>query len=101
MLRINVHHQFAHQNQDLAYAKLFSVLLILTISSAYSDFHFVKKNKKYFGTSIKLSDRNIISDSNYYFIGKTRNFIFLHDDKKDINDIIPMSEVKMLTEKIK
>ncbi|WP_143273616.1 hypothetical protein [Aquimarina sp. MAR_2010_214] len=80
-------------------AKLFIILLGLTISSAYQDFKSVKTNKKYLGTTLKLSDRNVVSDSSYYYIGKTRNFIFFHDQKKKINDIFPMNEIKMLTEK--
>jgi len=80
-------------------ATLGLLMLVSTISSSYIEHKEVTIDKKYFGTIVKLSDRSIVSDSNYYFIGKTRGYLFMHDEKKSFNDIIPMSEVKMLTEK--
>jgi hypothetical protein len=94
-IKFNEHPKMIYTNL----AKLFIVLLGLTITSAYQDFESVKTNKRYLGTTLKLSDRNVVSDSNYYYIGKTRNFIFFHDQNKKTNDIFPMSEIKMLTEK--
>lgn len=91
-----------HEHPKMIYtnlAKLFIVLLGLTISSAYQDFESVKTNKKYLGTTLKFSDRTIVSDSTNYYIGKTRNFIFFHDQNKKTNDIFPMSEIKMISEK--
>ncbi len=87
----------------IIYAKLaylLTLLIAISIFSAYQDFKDVREGKRFLGTTIKLVDRVLISDSNYYYIGKTRNFIFIHNQTKETNDIIPMSEVKMLTLKI-
>ena len=94
-IKFNEHPKMIYTNL----AKLFIVLLVLTISSAYQDFESVKTSKKYFGTTIKLSERDVISDSNYYYIGKTKNFVFFHNQKNMINDIFPVKEIKMLTVK--
>ncbi len=80
-------------------ARLFIVLLGLTISSAYQDYEAVKTNKKYLGTTLNLTDKEIISDSTYYYIGKTRNFVFFHDQNEQTNDIFPIREIKKLREK--
>lgn len=94
-VKFNEHPKMIYTNL----AKLFVVLLGLTIISAYQDYESVKTNKKYLGTTLKLADKDIISDSSYYYIGKTRNFVFFHDQKKRTNDIFPVSEMKMIREK--
>ena len=92
-IKFNVYPKMVYSN----IARIFILLLVLTLISAFGEYYSVKNKKKYLGTIIILKDKVINSDSTYYFIGETKNFIFLHNDKNLTNDVIPLTEVKMLS----
>jgi len=75
----------------------FILLLIFTIGTCYSEYNLIKTQKRYLGTQILLSDKTIISDSSYYYIGKTKNYVFFFNEKAGNCDIFPMSEIKVLS----
>ena len=84
----------------IIYTKIALVIMIISISSilgSYSEFQSVKFSKKNYGTQVMLFDNIIVSDSNYYYIGKSKNYIFFHNDCDSTNQIFPMSEVKMIS----
>ena len=71
--------------------------MFYSIKSAYTDFDLISEKKMYTGTIIELQDKKFISDSTNYFIGKTKNYIFINNEKEKNCNVIPMSEVKMIT----
>ncbi len=81
------------------------LVVVFTIHSVIlnstTDYISIRYNKKYKGTIIKTSDTMIVSNSTLYYIGKTRNFVFLNNEKDSSVTVIPMSEVKELKIKSK
>lgn len=78
---------------------LYSFLLIGAVSyySLYQALC-IKKYKSTIGTIVILdNDKSIISDSTNYYIGNTRNYLFIHHEKQNITDVIPISRVKQIT----
>jgi hypothetical protein len=58
----------------------------------------VRDLKSYYGTIVQLDDNSkIISDSSFYYVGNTRNYLFLYNEKEKKTSIIPMSKIKELT----
>jgi len=60
----------------------------------------VRFDKSTLGTSIVLDTNSLfVSDSSNYYIGKTKNFIFIYHEKEMSVDAIPMARVKQITVK--
>lgn len=56
----------------------------------------IKIFKSNYGTAITTNDSTYISDSTFYYIGKTNNFVFLYNEKTAKYTALPMSEVKKM-----
>lgn len=82
---------------------IFFLLYFLLISyfvTLYSSYQAgqIRNKKSTYGVSIILDDnQTLVSDSSNYFIGKTLNYVFIHHEKENKTDIIPMSRVKQIT----
>jgi len=73
---------------------LFSIGLVFTL--ARNQINNILDEHATMGTKIVLDDRELISDKQNYFIGKTKNFIFFYHEKGGNCDIFPMSRVKQI-----
>ena len=64
----------------------------------YGELRAVKDDNKYIGTRIDLTDNSTIhSNENYYFIGKTNNYVFIHSELRNETEVLPMSRIKSIT----
>lgn len=70
---------------------LFAVLMISTYSAIY-----IKNRISYCNAKIVLTNRTIDYASKDYFVGKTKNFIFLCNDSSKESEIIPATELREL-----
>jgi hypothetical protein len=71
-------------------------MLFLTVIT-YVDVHEVKKDARFYGVTIRLSNNDsIISDSTNYYIGNTRNFVFVYNAKKDATSVFKIEDVQSL-----
>lgn len=66
----------------------FVILFIISINGA-ANAKEVKNNYVFFGTEITIDTTIIKSDSSFYYIGKTRNYIFFYDAKTKTPIIYP------------
>ncbi|MEO8712613.1 MAG: hypothetical protein ABI405_10845 [Parafilimonas sp.] len=56
----------------------------------------VKAVKSFTGTTITINGNDVISDSNYYFIGETKEYIFFYNEKTNSPTIYPMEKVEKI-----
>jgi hypothetical protein len=72
------------------------ILTALNLLLIYSVFEArdVKYNYKFINTEIVMDDKIIRSDSNFFFVGKTEDYIFFYDIKKDVSTAYRMDKVK-------
>jgi hypothetical protein len=70
------------------------ILLTYTIVEAYSEHTSVAFKKKYIGTMVLTEQDTLESDSNFYFIGQTRNFIFFNNTIDTSITVISRSDIK-------
>ncbi|RPD44428.1 hypothetical protein [Paracnuella aquatica] len=55
----------------------------------------VKRSKYYYGTQINLdNDEKFVSDSSTYFIGNTKNYLFIYSEETNSTRVLPMSRIK-------
>ena len=54
----------------------------------------IKESKKYLGTSFKIENNIIISDSTNYYIGKTKNYIFYYQEENKSTKVYPIKDIK-------
>lgn len=73
---------------------LFSICLVFTL--ARNQINNIVDDHTTLGTKIVLDDRQLISDKQNYFVGKTQNFIFFYCEKDERCDVFPMSRVKQI-----
>lgn len=85
------------------FAATFAMLSLLVISSFQGKFEAdqVKEEHIYSGTSIHLENQNIISNNDFYFIGKTSEFIFFFNQKGKYVRAYPINSVSEITYKSK
>lgn len=69
-------------------------LIIYSIANALTEYYKVKKKSYYSGTKILMKEREIVSDSKIYYIGKTEKFLFIHDSRVNWTEVIPIDEIK-------
>jgi hypothetical protein len=71
------------------------ILTALNLLLIYSVFEArdVKYNYKFINTEIVMDDKIIRSDSNYFFVGKTEDYVFFYDIKKDVSTAYRMDKV--------
>lgn len=77
---------------------LYCFIVIFTIIG-YSTYQInsIRNSKTTFGVTIVLENDQIIkSDSSYYYIGKTQNFVFIHNQTNNFTDVIPVNRIKKL-----
>ncbi|WP_183556456.1 hypothetical protein [Mucilaginibacter sp. SP1R1] len=79
-----------------------TVLNVVYIMLFYTTFFSLKKSisTKLFstyGTYIEIGAKRIISNKNYYYIGRTKNFIFFYDAKEDFTDVYQSKDVSLLS----
>ncbi|CAL1521556.1 hypothetical protein [Chitinophaga sp. MM2321] len=75
-------------------------LALLTSMTSLMEFEGVKNRKYYYGSTVTFKNKQISSDSIYYFIGKTKNYIFYYNEKEKNYDVYPMANVEKITIKI-
>ena len=73
----------------------FFILVVgLLISITYDEVKSVKESKKYLNVVVTLNDSiNLVSDSTHYYIGKTQNYLFFYDEKKQTTRVFSMNKV--------
>jgi hypothetical protein len=79
---------------------LFNIVLIIIVTATLTqnEINSIKKDKSTYGTLVVLDNDQVInSDSINYYIGKTRNYVFVHHENLNTTDVIPMSRVKQIT----
>jgi hypothetical protein len=93
----------SHFNMDINHS-FFNILLTavlfmsFTIKYSFSDIDATKNQKKYIGTIIQTKDnQRIISDSVNYYVGMTRNYLFIYNQLKDETIVLNRSDVKDIT----
>lgn len=79
------------------YALLIIASIFWLASSSFYKAHRVIDKKKYYGTVIMLTDGTYMrSDSNRYFMGKTSEYVFVHNESEKATEIIPINLVKKI-----
>jgi len=73
-------------------------LTIFVVLFSRHEVRVVKNAKSSFGVIITLdNDKQIISDSTNYFIGKSQNYVFLFHEKFNTTDVFPVVRIKQLS----
>lgn len=73
---------------------IMGAFFMYVIVNVYLDVNSVKESKKYLGTSFKIENNNIISDSTNYYIGKTKNYIFYYQEENKSTKVYPIKDMK-------
>lgn len=71
-------------------------LLIFSTSKAYTDIENVKKNKPNYEIEFVYENKIYKSKTNYIFIGKTHDYIFIHNLRNKYTEIFKIQDVKLL-----
>jgi hypothetical protein len=80
------------ENHKLAFWGL--LMIIFVIFLGWLDAHKVKSRKSTYGSMVTLSDSTkIISDSTFYFVGKTHDYYFFFDENQDQAVVLPKDRV--------
>jgi hypothetical protein len=83
-----------------AVIKLTSTFLICFIFFTHLEIEAVQISKKYIDTEVYFTINNkefkYKSDSTFYYIGKTKDFVFFYDELKEHTEIIPFNYVNRL-----
>lgn len=82
-------------------ANITSLIFVVTlcfysIISAVSEFYKVKYKKYYLNTIILIDEEQIISTKDFFYIGKTDKYLFLHNLKDKSNEIVPTNSIKKI-----
>lgn len=93
----------SHFGKDINHA-FFNILLTailfisVTIKFSFADIYYTKNQKRFYGTEILTTDnQRITSDSLTYYIGMTRNYIFIYNQLKDETRVLNRDDVKEMT----
>ena len=94
----NHNHKRSDEKKVLVYLTFFSLLIIgFVVLKSYMEANAVKDNSTFKGVVIELADDSpIYSNEESYYIGKTNNYVFVHDEKTGKTKVIPMSRVKAI-----
>ncbi|WP_379963392.1 hypothetical protein [Epilithonimonas sp. UC225_85] len=84
-------------------AAAFTIIVLLVISSfqGFSEAKYVVNAKIYTGTTIITGNKIIKSNQNFYFIGKTNEYIFFYNQKLNNVKVYPLKDVNEITYKTK
>jgi len=79
---------------------VFILISAFFFKDIFSEIRSVKENKIYFGTEIhyKKFDNKIkfISDSTSYYIGKTKNYVFVFQELNNTTKVIPVNNIDQI-----
>ena len=78
---------------------IFGIIAIGIVSyRGYKEGKALKDKKIFVGTIIELENNTKIrSDSSTYYIGSTKNYIYMYHERDSVIDVIPMSRVKTIS----
>ena len=84
---------------------VFIVISAFFSNNIFNEIRSVKKDKIYYGTEIHYKKFNnkmkFISDSTSYYIGKTKNFVFIFQELNNSTKIIPVKNIDQIIMKRK
>jgi hypothetical protein len=103
-----IHNEIAFKNhalerskekQSFVYLTFFSLLIIgLVLLKSYMQANAVKDNNTFKGVIVELTDySSICSNETLYYIGKTNNYVFVHNEIDKKTEAIPVSRVTTIT----
>lgn len=78
---------------------IFGIIAIgIVYYRGYKEGKTLKEKKIFVGTIIELENNiKIRSDSSTYYIGSTKNYVYIYHEKDSVVDVIPISRVKMVS----
>jgi len=77
---------------------LFSVVVIfMAVTLSFLRHSTLKINDNYLKNSIVIDKKIIKSTPTYYFIGKTKEYVFFFNEKDSVADVFPISTIQQLT----
>lgn len=79
-----------------AFTAVISVILFVFLETGLMNHESVNKNHYSFGTSLITEKDTLVSDSSYYYVGKTRNYVFWYNSKDSAMTVIPMNGIKKI-----
>ncbi len=95
----NHNNERSDEKKSLVYLTFFSLLFIGLVGlKSYMQAKAVKDDSTFKGVVIELTDSSpIYSTDDSYYIGKTNNYVFVHDEIEKKTKVIPISRVKTIT----
>lgn len=79
---------------------IFILISAFFLNNIFNEIRSVKENKIYFGTEIhykKFENKvKFISDSTSYYIGKTKNYVFIFQEFNNTTKIIPVKNIDQI-----
>jgi len=79
---------------------IFIIISAFFSNNIFNEIRSVKKDKIYYGTEIhyqKFDDKiKFISDSTSYYIGKTKNYVFIFQELNNTTKIIPVKNINQI-----
>lgn len=89
---------FIYSIEIVRYVFLGSIVWLVVIFAAKFDAEEIKSMNRTYGTIVIWKDSTkIISDSSYYFIGKTNGYLYFYNDTLEVADIFPIESMAKLT----
>lgn len=80
-----------------SYVYIIGGAMLLLAGNSIFQVYRIQDVKKYVGTTITFNDKSVfVSDSQHYYIGKTENYLFIHNQSSHTTDAYPMSAVSKL-----
>lgn len=73
---------------------LITVVLLMIMYNNYIKFTDIKYGKRNKAIQVIIDSGTVKTDNFNYYIGNTRNYVFIHHEKDNITSVIPMSRVK-------
>lgn len=82
-----------NENIELGFS-LFVLAINLILIFSVQEVERVKYGHKYSNVNIVTDAEILSSDSMYFYIGRTKNYVFFHDLKSDMSRVIPSNRVQ-------
>jgi hypothetical protein len=70
---------------------------VCTCINSWLNVRLVKNRHLYYGTQMVLGGKRIISDSAFYYVGQTKNYIFWYDASKRSPKVYPANKLEEIT----
>jgi len=102
LTEIEIRHKYFQSSDSFKFyiqVLIYSTLVVaLVIYTGYRQALSVKERKIYYGTAIELEGNSrIVSDSTTYYIGNTKNYLYVYHEKDGSTDVIPMTRIKLIS----